>query len=72
MESMSFDFFVCEELEDESRRKQDHRIAHIKMMVLGLAGLEKDHFEVAWERKPLEPNLSPLLLLGVKVSCIVF
>jgi hypothetical protein len=42
------------------------------MMALGLAGLEKDRFEVASERKPLEPILSPMLLLGVEVFCIVF
>jgi hypothetical protein len=63
-------FFVCEELEVESCRKLDHRIAQVRMMSLGLPGLEKDRFEVASERMLLVSILSPQLLLGVKVFCI--
>jgi hypothetical protein len=72
IESMRIGFLVCEELEVESCRNQDHRIAQVKIMALGLPGLEKDRLEAASERMLLGPILSPQLLLGAEVFCIFF
>jgi hypothetical protein len=51
---MRIGFFVFLE-ECESKMKQDHRIATVKMMALGCLGLEVALWEAALEKKTPEP-----------------
>jgi hypothetical protein len=52
---MRIGFLVCEEVEVESCRKYDQRIAQGKMMALGLPCLKKDPWEAALVRMILVP-----------------
>jgi hypothetical protein len=67
---MRIGFLVLAE-ECESCRKHDHRIAQVKMMLLGCLSLEVDLWEVASEKKTPELVWLQRLWLFFEVSNIL-